>query len=52
MERQLKRIHVEMQMLRNKEASGIELSREEQSRLEQLASERDELARHILFSAH
>jgi hypothetical protein len=49
MEHRLKQIHAEMSALRHKEASGIKLSREERSRLEQLAEERDELARRIVF---
>ncbi|MGC1954450.1 MAG: hypothetical protein WA970_18135 [Gammaproteobacteria bacterium] len=51
MERQLKRIHIEMQTLRKKEAGGMKLSCEERSRLEQLAVERDELASRIVFHA-
>lgn len=44
MEHRLKQIHAEMVALRNKEASGIKLRREERSRLQQLALERDNLA--------
>jgi hypothetical protein len=43
MERRLKQIHPEMLALRNKETSGIKLSREERFRLEQLAAEHDVL---------
>jgi hypothetical protein len=52
MERRLKQIHAEMNELRSKEASGIRLSREEQSRLEQLAEERDKLASRIVFHTY
>jgi hypothetical protein len=52
MEHRLKQIHSEMVALRNKVASGIKLSREEQSRLERLADERDELARRIVFHGY
>jgi hypothetical protein len=44
MERRLKQIHAELLALRNKETSGIKLSREERFRLEQLAAEHDGLA--------
>jgi hypothetical protein len=44
MEPRIKQIHAEMVALRNKEARGIKLSAEERSRLQQLASERDNLA--------
>lgn len=49
MERQLKRIHTQLQTLRQKEARGVKLSSEEQSQLKQLAEERDALASQIVF---
>lgn len=49
MEHRLKQIHAEIVALRNKEASGGQLSRKEQSRLQQLAEERDDLASRIVF---
>jgi hypothetical protein len=44
MERRLKQIHAEMLALRNKETSGIKLSREERFQPRQLAGEHDSLA--------
>lgn len=52
MTHRLKQIHAQMVALRNKEAIGIKLSKEEQARLEQLAVERDELASRIVFHTY
>lgn len=52
MERRLKQIHAEMKVLRSKEANGIQLSKDERGRLEELAEERDELASHIVFHTY
>jgi predicted DNA-binding protein len=41
-----------MMTLRNKAASGIRLSREEEYRLKHLAEERDELASRIVFHTY
>jgi hypothetical protein len=52
MTHRLKQVHAEMVALRNKEATGIKLTREEEARLEQLAVERDELASRIVFHTY
>jgi len=52
MEHRIKQIHAEITALRNKAANGIKLSQEEESRLEQLAEERDELASRIVFHGY
>jgi hypothetical protein len=44
MERQIKHIHAEMIALRNKEASGVKLTRDERTQLGRLAAEHDSLA--------
>lgn len=44
MERRMKQIHAEMVALRNKEASGVKLSRQERTQLSRLAAEHDSLA--------
>ena len=49
MERRLKQIHSELEALRRKAEKGARLSGEEQSRLAQLAAERDELASRIVY---
>lgn len=52
MYRRLEQIYFEIKALRHKEASGIALTREEQTRLEQLAGERDGLASRIVFDTY
>lgn len=52
MYRRLKQIYFEIKSLREKEASGTTLSREEQTRLAQLAEERDDLASRIVFHTY
>jgi hypothetical protein len=49
---ELKQIHADMMVLRNKEVSGIQLSKDEQSRMEQLVSERDALLANTLFHTY
>ena len=50
MERQIKHIHAEMIALRNKEASGVKLTRDERTQLGRLAAEHDSLA--FVLPAH
>lgn len=52
MTHELKQIHADMKVLRNKEAAGTKLSRDEQSRMEQLVSERDALLADALFHTY
>jgi hypothetical protein len=48
----LKELHVEMKALKEKASGGAKLTKREQTKLNQLASERDELLTDTLFHTY
>ena len=52
MTHRLKQIHAEIAVLRSNEAGKIKLSKEEQSRMEEIVSERDVVLTDTLFHTY
>ncbi len=52
MTHQLKQLHIEMKALKEKASSGVKLTKSEQTKLNMLASEREELLTDTLFHTY